>query len=303
MAINSWIFERVSGPFSFTEGPAWTGEVVLFTDIPNNRIMRYNPQTGKTDVFREATNEANGLMFDQHGQLYACEGGGRCIARYNADGSRDIIVDRFEGKRLNSPNDLAFDDQGRIWFTDPRYGDRIDDLELDHQSVLRADSKPDGNWLLQRMTFDTVKPNGILISPDQSRLYVAESNYGLGNNTELRAYPINSDGGLGECEILHNFYPHRGIDGMTLDNQGNIVATAGWEQSGPGSMIYVFSPRGRVAETHPIDLVQPEGDESGKLFPGGIVTNCAFGGIDLRTLYVTAGGCLYRAETHRQGIA
>ncbi|MDP7281969.1 MAG: SMP-30/gluconolactonase/LRE family protein, partial [Candidatus Poribacteria bacterium] len=185
----------------------------------------------------------------------------------------DIIVDRFVGKRLNSPNDLAFDDQGRIWFTDPRYGDRIDDLELDHQSVLRADPKPDGNWLLQRMTFDTVKPNGILISPDQSRLYVAESNYGLGNNTELRAYPINSDGGLGECEILHNFYPHRGIDGMTLDNQGNIVATAGWEQSGPGSMIYVFSPRGRVTETHPIDLVQPESDESGKLFPGGIVTN------------------------------
>lgn len=138
MAINSWTFESVSGPFSFTEGPAWTGEVVLFTDIPNNRIMQYDPQTGKTDVFREATNEANGLMFDQHSQLYACEGSERCIARYNADGSRDIIVDRIEGKRLNSPNDLVFDDQGRIWFTDPRYGNRIDDLELDHQSVLRA---------------------------------------------------------------------------------------------------------------------------------------------------------------------
>ena len=110
--------------------------------------MRYNPQTGKTDVFREATNEANGMMFDQLGQLYACEGGGLCIARYNADGSRDVIVDRFEGKRLNSPNDLAFDDQGRIWFTDPRYGARIDDLELDHQSVLRANPQPDGNWLL-----------------------------------------------------------------------------------------------------------------------------------------------------------
>ena len=102
MAINSWTFESVSGPFGFTEGPAWTGEVVLFTDIPNNRIMRYNPQTGKTDVFREATNEANGLMFDQLGQLYACEGGGRCIARYNADGSCDIIVDRFEGKDRKS---------------------------------------------------------------------------------------------------------------------------------------------------------------------------------------------------------
>lgn len=302
MSNNSWNFENVAGPFDFTEGPAWTGEVVLFSDIPNNQIMRYNPSTGDTDLFRKNTNEANGLMHDSGGRLYACEGGGRCIARYNSDGSRDVIVDQLDGKRLNSPNDLAFDSQGRIWFTDPRYGNKTDDLELDHQSVLRADLESDGSWSLQQMTSDTTKPNGILISPDQSWLYVAESNYGPGTHADLRSYPIKSDGTLGDCEILHNFYPHRGIDGMTLDHQGNIVATAGWEKDGPGSMIYVFSPKGRVLETHPIHLVQPEGDQSGNLFPGGIVTNCTFGDEDLKTLYVTAGGCLYRAETHRRGL-
>ena len=302
MSADSWNFVNVAGPFDFTEGPVWTGEVVLFTDIPNNRIMRYNPSNGETDIFRTGTNEANGLMYDSAGQLYVCEGGGRCIARYNVDGSRDVIVDKLDGKRLNSPNDLAFDKRGCIWFTDPRYGNKIDDLELNHQSVLRANLESDGSWSIEQMTTDTTKPNGILISPDQSRLYLAESNYGPDTNAELRSYPINADRTLGDCEILHNFYPHRGIDGMTLDDQGNIIATAGWENSGPGSMIYVFSPKGRVLETHPIHLIQPDGDQSGNLFPGGIVTNCTFGGPNLKTLYVTAGGCLYRAETDRNGL-
>ena len=142
----SWDFELVAGPFDFTEGPAWDGEVVLFTDIPNNRIMRYDPSNGECTEFRTGTNEANGLMFDKAGHLYACEGGGggRRMVRYNADGTTDVLVDRFEGKRLNSPNDLAFDAQGRIWFTDPRYGEKFDDMELGHESVLRLDPQPEG---------------------------------------------------------------------------------------------------------------------------------------------------------------
>ncbi|MBM3277735.1 MAG: SMP-30/gluconolactonase/LRE family protein [Candidatus Handelsmanbacteria bacterium] len=287
----SWHFEQVAGPFSYiTEGPAWDGEALFFTDIPNSRILRYDPRTRDCAVWRTGTNEANGLLFDREGRLYGCEGGGegRRIVRYNADGSTAVLADRFEGKRLNSPNDLAFDAKGRLWFTDPRYGDREDDLELDHQSVFRLDPEPGGSWQLHRTTTDTTKPNGLLISPNQQWLYVAQSHYGEGNKRELRAYPIAADGSVGEYLVLHNFYPHRGIDGMCLDTGGNLVATAGWQQSGSGPMIYVFAPNGRVLETHPVPLDRP--------------TNCTFGDPDLKTLYVTASGYLFRARTERQGL-
>jgi gluconolactonase len=285
----NWNFEQVAGPFSFTEGPAWDGQGLLFTDIPNNRIMRYDPRSSQCTQYRTNTNEANGLMFDREGRLYACEGGpgGRRLVRYERDGSTTVIVDQYQGKRLNSPNDLAFDPQGRLWFTDPRYGDKVDDLELDHQSVYRADPQKDGTWTLQRLTFDTTKPNGLLVAPDLKQLYVAQSEYGENKKKELRAYPINSDATLGQHQVLHNFYPHRGIDGMCLDEEGNIIATAGWRQSGPGPMIYVFAPSGRVLETHPLPVDRP--------------TNCTFGDQDLQTLYVTASGCLFRAHTGRRG--
>ena len=284
----SWDFERIAGPFSdLTEGPAWDGEALLFTDIPNSRIMRYDPGSGGCEVFRSGTNGANGLMFGRDGGLYACEGDGRRMVRYHADGRTTVLADRFEGKRLNSPNDLAFDVRGKLWFTDPRYGDRMDDLEFDHQSVFRLDPLPDGAWKIHRVTYDTTKPNGLLISPDQRWLYVAQSEYGEDKKRELRAYPINDDGTIGEYEVRHNFYPHRGIDGMCLDTDGNIIAAAGWQESGPGPMIYVFAPNGRVLETHPFPVDRP--------------TNCTFGDSDLKTLYVTASGCLYRARTERTG--
>src|SRR5690606_28151575 len=146
--------------------------------------------------------------------------------------------------------------------------------ELDHESVYRLDPQPDGSWRTIRMTYDTTAPNGLLVTPDMATLYVAQSKYGEGEKRELRAYPILPDGSLGAYEVLHNFYPHRGIDGMCFDEDGNIVATAGWELSGPGGMIYVFAPNGRVLETHPVPVDRP--------------TNCTFGGADLRTLYVTS---------------
>jgi gluconolactonase len=284
----SWAFEHVAGPVGFAEGPAWDGAGLLFSYINNSRTMRYDPASGSTSVFREGTNEANGLMFDADGRLYACEGGGRRIARYEPDGGTTVIADRFEGKRLNSPNDLAIDVRGRIWFTDPRYGDERGDMELDHESVFRLDPQTDGSWSIVRMTFDTTRPNGLLISSDQKTLYVAQSEYGEGKKRELRAYAIRDDDRLGPCEVLHNFYPHRGIDGMCLDTEGNIIASAGWEVSGPGPMIYVFAPNGRVLETHPVPSDRP--------------TNCTFGGPALSTLYVTTGsGDVYRVDTGRRG--
>ncbi len=283
-----WNFQSLIEPMNLTEGPAWDGSGLLFSNIPNSRIMRYDPQTEKVSVYRTGTNEANGLMLDKDGRLYACESGARRIVRYETDGSTTVICDRFEGRRFNSPNDLAIDNEGRIWFTDPRYGDFRDDMELDHESVFRLDPQPDGAWRVTRVTFDTTSPNGILFSLDQRTVYVAQSKYGEGQQRELRAYPVRDDGSLGPYTVLHNFYPHRGIDGMCLDTAGNIIATAGWEVSGPGGMIYIFAPNGRVLETHPVPANRP--------------TNCTFGGPDLSVLYVTSiEGHLLRAQTDRRG--
>jgi gluconolactonase len=285
----AWQFEVLAEPMGLTEGPVWDGSGLLFTNIPNSRVMRYDAGSGEISVFRTGTNNANGLMLDKEGDLYACEGGGRRMVRYEKDGGTTVICDNFEGKRLNSPNDLAIDSQGRVWFTDPRYGDFRDDMELDHESIYRLDPLADGSWTATRMTFDTTAPNGLLLSPDEKTLYVAQSKYGDGQKRELRAYPILEGGTLGQYEVLHNFYPHRGIDGMCLDSEGNIIATAGWELSGPGGMIYVFAPNGRVLETHPLPCQRP--------------TNCTFGGADLADLYVTSiEGHLMRARTERQGL-
>ncbi len=285
-----WQFEHIDGPYTLTEGPAWDGSGLLYTDIGNNRVLRFDPATRSSTVYRTGTNACNGLMFDAQGRLYGCEGKGRRVVRYEPDGSATVIADRFEGKRFNSPNDLAIDRLGRIWFTDPRYGDDHADRELDHDSVYRADPPPSGrgNWAIHRVTFDTTRPNGLLLSVDEQTLYVAQSDYGVTAVRQLRAYPVKPDGSLGAHRVLHDFGPDRGIDGMCLDTGGNILAATGWQQGGPGPCITVFDAAGNVLERHPVPVDRP--------------TNCTFGGADLRTLYVTTiGGWLFRVDTDRRG--
>lgn len=284
----SWHFETVTQLAGITEGPIWADTVLYFAHIAGNRVMCFHPASGQ--VFPHITNTqgSNGLMLDPKGFLYACEGGGRRMVRYGSAVEPADLCSRFEGKRLNSPNDVAVDRQGRVWFTDPRYGDDRDDMELAHESVYRLTPAADGNWECRRMTFDTTAPNGILLSRDESVLYVAESKYGDDQKRELRAYPVLPEDVLGPHEVLHNFYPHRGIDGMCLDAEGNIVATSGWELSGPGGMINVIAPNGRVLETHPVPCNRP--------------TNCTFGGPLLQTLFVTSTeGHLLQAHTNRRG--
>ena len=156
--------------------------------------------------------------------------------RFDPDGKNVVIADRLDGKKLSTPNDLAIDRKGRIWFTNPvneGNWDKTEVEELDHRSVLRADPQKDGKYTVTRVTFDTTQPNGILVSQDQKTLYVAESGSARGIPRQLRAYPIREDGSLGAYDALFTWGEdargvHRGIDGMCLDAEGNIVATAGY---------------------------------------------------------------------------
>ena len=292
----SWDFKLIDGPYGgTTEGPAWDGSGLLFTHIPASRIMRYNPKTKNSTAYHSNTRNANGLMLDTHGRLYACEGGSRRVVRYEHDGSATILVDAFKSKRLNIPNDLAIDARGRVWFSDPYYegsagtwSENRVSMELDHESVFRLDPEPDKSWSVNRVTFDTTRPNGLIFSLDYQILYVAQSGRRPEEKRELRAYPLNNDGSLGEYTTLHDFGDHRGIDGMVLDTDGNIIATAGYRAGGPGPMIYVFSPAGNILEAHELPEDRP--------------TNCTFGGPEHRTLYVTTGGGhLFETDTDRQG--
>ena len=302
----NWEFELVAGPYGNpTDGPTWDGEALLFTQLvypayaAENRILRYDPQSGVVTDFRRWTNRTIGLAFSADGTLYGCQSAGRRLVRFNADGTTSALAHKLGGMYHNQPKDLVIDRQGGIWFTDP-HGDLREAMnpqihdKLDYASVLRMDSPPNQHSPIRRMTYDTDCPAAVLLSPDERTLYVAESSDEENGKRELRAYPILENRTLGPYALLHTFGTdykgvHSGVSGMCLDAEGNIVACAGSHQSGPGPMIYVFSPEGRILETQPIPAARP--------------TNCTFGGAELRTLYVTTSeGHLYRIRnTDRQG--
>ena len=283
---ETWQWELLAGPGTITEGPVWDGAALLYTSIAANEIRRYDPATGAITTLYRDTGAANGLAIGPDGSLYACAGGDRAVVRYDTNGVKTVLADRFQGRRLNSPNDLALDRAGRIWFTDPRYGDDHSDRELDHDSVYRLTppATGEGTWQIERLTFDTTRPNGILLAPDEQTVYVAQSDYDLSSVRQLRAYPIAPDGSLGSYTVLHDFGEARGIDGMCWDAAGNIVATCGWERSGPGPRIAVFATDGDLLAEH-------------RLPSNAGPTNCAFGGPELTDLYVTTlDGRLYRVN-------
>ena len=291
----NWEFELIGGPYGgVSEGPVWVGGKLIFTHIPSSTIREYNPETGNISIIREKTNYANGLTLDHDNNLYACEGDARRVVKYSKN-ETIILADNYENTSLNIPNDLVCDRDGDIWFTDPFYeaaagkwSEDISNKELTHDSVYRV--KNTGNSLgeISRVTFDTTRPNGLLFSLNYDFLYVAQSGRREDEYRQLRAYKVNPDKSLGEREVMHDFGPDRGIDGMCLDIHGNIVATAGWELGGPGPMIYIFSPNGEVLNSHPVPANRP--------------TNCAFGGEKMSTLYVTStDGHLFKVETELTG--
>lgn len=276
-----WDWELLAGPDGIiTEGPAWDGTGLMYSVFWKNEIRRYDPETYTVSIPYTDCNGTNGLYFGPDGSLYACES--TRVVRYDTCGIRHELVDSLKGKRLNTPNDLILDSAGRIWFTDPRYGDQ-GERELDHCSVYRITPTADGStpWPIERLTFDTTRPNGLLLSADERTLFLAESDFLPGINRQLQAYPVNDDGSLGVYTELHDFGDARGIDGICWDANGQIVATCGDNTAGPGPRIAIFATDGAVLEEH--------------LLPDGDPTNCIFGGADLIDLYVTTlQGHLYR---------
>ncbi|MDO8597177.1 MAG: SMP-30/gluconolactonase/LRE family protein, partial [Sulfuricaulis sp.] len=278
----TWEFEKVAGPCNGrTGGLAWDGSAMLFSAVQEERVLRFDPATGKAEVFRNYTGRTNGLAIAADGSVFGAQEGGRRVIQFLKDGSTAPTRDLLGGKHHNQPADVIVDSKGRVWIADPyngtpAYGPPVYPY-LDHASVLRLErgSRPRA-WKLKRMTHDTVGPRAVLLSADEKTLYVADGDVDRGDVCQLFAYPVQSDGDLGPIKVLVSMlFTERGIEGMCLDSEGNIVACAGWKKSVGGPVIYVISPTGTILETHPA--------------PADMPMRCAFGDAGLTSLYVTAG--------------
>ena len=285
---------------SFTEGPTVDeAGAVYFTDLRvNGRILKMDPDA-TVSTFREPSNGANGLIFDSEWRLLAAEAGNGAdipprISRTTIEtGEVEVLADAVEGKGLHRPNDLTIDGQGRVYFTDrPNLGVPPDPDKTNVHGVYRID--PDGTVARILTEPEVVRPNGIVISPDDTTLYVIETEQQEGGARMIRAFDLAPDGAASNSRVFYDFYPGRGGDGMTIDSDGNLYVAAGLNRLRGTSEtldtvagIHVLSPSGELIEHIPI--------------PEDTITNAAFGGDDLRTLYVTAGKTLFSVRTDITG--
>ena len=279
---------------AFTEGPAVDREGnVYFTDIINQRIMKLGLD-GLLSIYRENSNVANGLLIDPQGRLIACEGaeferpgvklkGKPRVTRTDLKtGKIEVLADNYEGQPLQGPNDVTIDGRGRLYFTD-----------MAGVAVYRIDAPGKVARILAAPVIQ--RPNGIQISPDDRKLYLIEANQAQGGARMIRVYDLQPDGTVGNMRVHYNFYPGRSADGMSIDTQGNLYASAGLNQLRGTSEtldtkagIYVISPGGTLLKFIPI--------------PEDLITNNAFGGPDMKTLYVTAGKTLYKIRMEIAGL-
>lgn len=280
--------------YAWSEGPIWVPAEsrLLFSDIPPNRIMQW--RTGEAVTLYQAgvgfSGESksggrepgtNGLMLSADGQVYACCHGDRVIKRRRADETWEVVIDNYQGKKFNSPNDLTFHKNGDLYFTDPPYGlaggPNDPSRELDFCGVYRWDGKE-----VNLLTKELNRPNGIAFSPDYKTLYVAQSD---GEAPTWTAYPVNDDGSLESGKVLANSKEFYGKDpgspdGLKVDVNGNLWAT------GPGG-VWIIAPTGKVL---------------GKIMTGRPTANCGFGGPDNSWLFITANDLLLRVPTKTKGL-
>ncbi|MEM8589272.1 MAG: SMP-30/gluconolactonase/LRE family protein [Pseudomonadota bacterium] len=269
--------ERLASGMTFTEGPVWieADQALLFSDIPASRIMRWSRADGLS-VWRQASNQANGNYLDHNARLVTCEHESRAVTRTETDGSITVLADRWDGKRLNSPNDLVVDRSGAIWFTDPPYGlPGFPDLSAQEQAaynVFRLD--PETGEIT--IATDTVfHPNGLCFTSDERHLYI-------GNSSEeyrrIMRFAVNADRSLSAGEVFAQI--EVGVpDGMRIDEQDRLFCTG-------KDAIYVYRPDGMLI---------------GKIFIPEMATNCCFGGPERSTLFVTAVTSLYAIDINTKG--
>jgi gluconolactonase len=279
--------ERVAGGLGFTEGPVWRDNALLFSDIPNNRIVRWRRLPEGPELTTYATGRSNGLTLDRQDHILAAEHGGRCVTRIADDGTRTVLVEQFQGKRLNSPNDIVVKSDGSIYFTDPPYAVQISTpglarpegwwkapipgKELTIHGVYRL--TPDG--ALHLLAEDFALPNGLAFSPDESVLYVDDS-----ARKHIRAFDVSSKGGLTNSRILLDMASNDpGVpDGMKVDLQGNVFCT------GPGG----------------VWVCRADGTLLGRIILPELPANLAWGE-DGSVLFLTARTSVYRIQTKTRG--
>jgi gluconolactonase len=279
------------------EGPAWHPKLGLFTS-GNDHINQLDG-AGKSHIYRKGAG-TNGLLFDAMGRLLACEPVLRRVTRTDPDGTIVVLTDRFKGKRYNQPNDITVDSKGRIYFSDPRYGNR-DGMEIRDEKgrtiegVYRIDSDLTVTRVIGR---EVDRANGVLVSADDRFLYVADNNNDtIGAARKLWRFDLGKDGSvdLTTKKLIYDWGKGRGPDGVKQDAKGRLFVAGGLNKPSPPAEpatdvkggIYVLSPEGKLLAFLPV--------------PTDEVTNCAFGGDDLRTLYITGGGIIYSIRTVTPG--
>jgi gluconolactonase len=281
------------------EGPAWDPKLGVLTSGAGDHIWRLD-RAGKSDIWRKNAG-TNGLLFDSQGRLVCCEPVERRITRIDPDGKLTVLTDKYQGKRYNQPNDVTIDSQGRIYFSDPRYGPR-DDMQIrDEQGrtiegVYRIDAVGTVTRILGR---EVDRPNGVLVSADDRWLFVADNNNSSKDGArKLWRFDLKKDGSvdLASRKLLYDWGLGRGPDGAKQDREGRLYVAGGLNKPNPPfepaedkkGGIYVIDPKdGKLLAF--LSVLRDE------------VTNCAFGGDDLRTLYITGGGTLYSIRTTTPG--
>ena len=282
--------EKVFTGAVFSEGPASDRNGhVLFTDCSENLIYSFDESTKETSIWSDNSAHANGMNFDSQGRLVVCcdgknypsnpAGGAHAVRRYEKNGTVTTLAESFQGKKLNGPNDLCFDNEGRIYFTDPRYGDKSD-IEQDVMAVYCIDL--DGTFT--RVIEDLESPNGILISKDNKSLFLVDHNLDPGGARTLVKYKSNSAGGWIKDKVLLDFGSDYGMDGMVFDQEENIYVTGG------------------SGETGGVHIVSSFGEFKGFIPTPEVPGNCTFSGKNLDYLYICASTSLYRIKMHAKGL-
>jgi len=277
--------ERLWTGCRWAEGPAWfaAGRYLVWSDIPNDRVMRWDETDGSVSVFRQPALNSNGHSVDLEGRLISCEHRGRCVSRTEHDGTRSIVASHFEGKRFNSPNDVVVKSDGSVWFTDPSYGIDSDyegdaaASEIGAQRVYRVDA---ASGAVSVVASDFVQPNGLAFSADESLLYIVDTGatHVAGGPHHVRRFRVGADGGLSGGEVLATC-PVGLYDGLRVDVHGNL-----WLSAGDG-----------------VHCHAPDGDLLGKVLVPETVANLCFGGPRRNRMFICATTSLYSVFLNTRG--